>query len=876
MVMACLPPVTIAMATYKKRHPSLYLLKADSSAQLMPDQDFELQPQSAGSQPMDDITEDEENQPALRFPSSKSARKRLLILAFAIVLSWLLVGFSVWRLQSARSLLLDKQHNLHEKLPNDRSFNMTNVLNGDFSYRDVPFAFIKSGALFQAQENDGGLYLTIDDRNGIPKYVAGKLADRKFYRDLGRRTFGFKKDQYEVSSFVVTHRLDFAIMSSNMEKEYRHSSKAYYWLKDIAKSIITPITPFPDNTELQKLSYAGLSPSGNFVYFVHESNLYIQNVLTKTVRQLSSDGSDQIFNGKTDWVYEEEVLATDCAVWWAHDDSKLVWARFDDSKVLKETLPKYINEEAYDGVKSINYPKPGTPNPMFTLFSYDVMTGALHAITQPDESRILYHAQWLNSTIFLFKDSDRNSEVMSVKVHNLDTNMVSKVREIDTKTFGGWVEKGHNVQLIPSKASENRHDIGYVDIEVDDQGFPHLYYFTDVFSGAGRQLTSGSWEVTGKGVAGYDYDADVIFFHANLQNRFSQHLYSVSINENDTEGIQTLQDPSEKDAFYEFELSPSCNFGLKRYRGPMRPMTDAGDRILLLMNDQSRAIIQLTNNSEMLAAMDRFDMPIKNHKTSTLDDGTVIDYMESIPAEMSSLKKHPLLVHVYGGPGSHTVDTSFTISLEESLASSEEAIVLKIEPRGTGGRGWKYRSWAKHNLGFWEARDVLSTVKKYMDTHADLIDPERVAIWGWSYGGFVTLKTLELDGGDTFKYGVAVAPVTDWKFYNSIYTERYMGSYEDNQESYDDNAMVKDVANIAKVQRVLLMHGSADDNVHLKNTMNLLDKLNLVNANNYDFNLFPDSDHSIVFHNAGTVIYEKLFSWIKAAFAGQFENPTNF
>ncbi|CEP64075.1 Ste13p LALA0_S10e01706g [Lachancea lanzarotensis] len=865
-----------SMSTYKKRHPSLYLLKANSSFHLMPDQDFELQPQSTGLQSMDGINEDEENQPVLRFPNSKSNYRRLLLLAFAIVASWVLVGFSVWRLQNGVSFPLDRQRTPHVGQPKERSFNITNVLNGEFSYSDMPFKFIKSGALVHAQENDGGLYLTVDDKNGIPKYVARKLADGKFYQDLGRKDFEYKDNRYDVTSFVVSHRLDFAIMSSNMEKEYRHSSNAYFWLKDIAKSIITPITPFPDDAEPTKLSYARLSPSGNFIYFVHDGNLYIQNVISKTVRQLSSGGSAQVLNGKTDWVYEEEVLATDCAVWWAHDDSKLVWARFDDSKVLKESLPNYINEEAYDGVKMIHYPKPGTPNPAFTLFSYNVMTGALHAITQPDENRILYHAQWLNSTIFMFKDSDRNSEVMSMKIHNLDTNMVSKVRDIDTTAFGGWVEKGHDVQLVPTKGSEKRQDIGYVDIEVDDQGFPHLFYFPDVFSNAGRQLTSGSWEITGKGIVGYDYDADVVFFHANLQNRFSQHLYSVSINEKQTGDIQTLQDPNEKNSFYEFELSQSCRFGIKHYRGPELPMSDAGDRILLLQNDQSRAITQLTSNSEMRAALDKFDMPIKRHKTLTIDDGIDVDYMESTPAEMKSTRKHPLLVHVYGGPGSHTVDSSFTISLEESLSSSEGAIVLRIEPRGTGGRGWKYRSWAKHNLGHWEPRDVLSTVKKYIDLNADFVDPERVAIWGWSYGGFVTLKTLELDGGETFKYGVAVAPVTNWKYYNSIYTERYMGSFENNQESYNENAMVKDVASIAKVKRVLLMHGSADDNVHLKNTMDLLDKLNLANAKNYDFNLFPDSDHSIVYHNAGTIIYEKLFHWIKNAFAGQFDDLKTF
>ncbi|SCU93579.1 LAME_0F04302g1_1 [Lachancea meyersii CBS 8951] len=860
------------MATYKKRRPSLYLLKSNSSAHFMMAQGFELQAQSEGSRSFEDLNRDEENQPTSKLPSFKYIHRRLLLFSVAIFMSWILVGLSVWRFQNSQFLLANQDRNTQYQKPRDRSFNMATILNGEFSYHDAPFAFIKSGALFQAPENDAGLYLSIDDSNGIPKYVAKKLADRRFYQDLSGKSFEYRKQTYEIARFTVSHRLDYAVMASNLEKQYRHSSQAQYWLKDIAKNIITPITPFPDDPEHPKLSYARLSPSGNFVYFVYNSDLYIQNVVNKAVRQLSFDGSEQVLNGKPDWVYEEEVLATDCAVWWAHDDSKLVWARFDDSKVFKEPVPTYTNDNPYDDVQYVDYPKPGTPNPEVSLFTYDVNTGALHAITQPDEeTRILYHAQWLDASKFMFKNSDRASKSLSVKIHDLDSNMVTTVREIDASSFSGWIEKVQNVQVIPSKPSADRPEIGYVDVGVDEKGFPHLFYFSSVFSDAGRQLTSGDWEVTGAGIVGYDYDTDAVYFQANLQNRFSQHLYSVHISESSDKEIQTLQDPNEKNAIYEFDLSLSCRFGVKRYRGPDLPMSDAGDLGSLLQNDESRAVTQLTSNSGLIAAVDKFDMPLKNQKALTLDDGVEIDYMEVLPIDVKSTKKHPLLVHVYGGPGSHTADSSFAVSLGESLASSEGAVVLKIEPRGTGGRGWSYRSWSKGKLGFWEPRDVLNTVKKYMAMNADLIDPERVAIWGWSYGGYVTLKTLELDGGQTFKYGVAVAPVTNWKYYNSIYTERYMGDYEENKENYDQYALIKDVKSISKVQRLLLMHGSADDNVHLKNTMNLLDQMNLNNVQNYDVTVFPDSEHSIMYHNAGNVIYEKMFLWLKNAFEGKLD-----
>ncbi|SCU82757.1 LADA_0C07756g1_1 [Lachancea dasiensis] len=868
------------MATYKKRIPSLYLLKSNSSAQFMPAQDFELIPQSEEPLPNGEWDSNAQQHASqrtlspLRYINFSIKPKKAFVIPLSVVLSWLLVGFTVWQYQERTSRLATSPVNGPNSgiTHSGRDFDISSVLDGEFSFSDDPFSFIKPGSLYQSQDNDAGLYLTIDDSNGIPKYVARKLADGNFYEDLGRKEFTYHQHEYNVAHFEVSHRLDFAIMSSDLEREYRHSSKGFYWLKDIKKSIITPISPFPGEDALYKLSYARFSPSRNFLYFVFENDLFIQNVASKVVQRITTNGSDHISNGKPDWVYEEEVLASDQAVWWAHDDSKLVWAQFDDSKVQQETLPLYINNELYDGSQTINYPKPGTPNPEYSLWSYNLMTGALHTVPKGEEKeRILYHAQWIDSNNFMFKDTDRGSQVMDVKVFDLSTYMVSTVRTINATRYGGWIERTHDVQVIPIKESLNRNEVGYVDVQVDDNGFPHLFYFPNLYSDLSHQLTSGQWEVTGKGIIGYDYDAETILFLANLQNRFSQHLFFVSVNTSPSQEVHAPQDPNEKEAFYDFELSLSCRFGVKRYLGPNAPISDAGDLILLLQNDESRAITQLTDNTDMLTSLEKYDIPSTNRRSMKLDDGVDIDYMEILPADTHSVAKRPLLVHVYGGPGSHTVDSRFSISLDESLASSEGAVVLKIEPRGTGGRGWEYRRWAKGKLGYWEPRDILSVTKNYMKRHAEYIDTDRVAIWGWSYGGFVTLKTLELDGGSIFKYGVAVAPVTDWRYYNSIYTERYMGSLETNEVSYEENALINDIGNLAKAQRFLLMHGSADDNVHLKNTMHLLDQLNINGVQDYDLSIFPDSEHSIMFHNAGNIVYHRLSSWLRNAFSGRFD-----
>ena len=336
---------------------------------------------------------------------------------------------------------------------------------------------------------------------------------------------------------------------------------------------------------------------------------------SQTVIRLTSDGSENIFNGKPDWVYEEEVLASDQAVWWAPDDSKFIFARFDDSEVQTERLPTYINDEVYDTFEDVHYPKPGTPNPRFQLFSYVVNQGVLAALPQEDDTagRILYSVQWLEADHFMVKETDRSSQIMSVKMYDLKSNMGSTVRTTNATRWSGWIEKVQNAQVIPPKESQGRNDVGYVDIEVDDIGFPHIFYFPSVMSKTGVQLTAGPWEVTGLGIVGYDYDTDVVMFLANKMGRFSQHLFSVSVSDQPDGAIHALQNPDEPDAYYEFDLSLSCRFGVKRYLGPNAPISDAGTLTSLLQNDESRAILQLTSQKSLLDALDKYSTVSYTH-----------------------------------------------------------------------------------------------------------------------------------------------------------------------------------------------------------------------------------------------------------------------
>jgi len=213
------------------------------------------------------------------------------------------------------------------------------------------------------------------------------------------------------------------------------------------------------------------------------------------------------------------------------------------------------------------------------------------------------------------------------------------------------------------------------------------------------------------------------------------------------------------------------------------------------------------------------------------------------------------------------VKKTFAVDFQAYIAANLGYIVVTVDGRGTGFIGREARCIVRGNIGYWEAHDQIETAKMWASNK--YVDASRIAIWGWSYGGFMTLKTLEQDAGETFSYGMAVAPVTDWRFYDSIYTERYMHTPQTNPGGYD-NSSISNVTALSQSVRFLVMHGVADDNVHMQSTLTLLDKLDVAGVENYDVHVFPDSNHGIYFHNANRIVYDKLNNWLINAFNGEW------
>lgn len=868
--------------SHKRKNSHLFLQRKNSSSGDMsielnnftlPDnQDVERQP----------LPRNPETPPRWEFRNRRVPKFTLLVIAVSIALSCLLVipmyRGNVGDTDKSKSIVhkdgQSKSHNV---------FTIENVLNGDFLSHDTMFRFVRPPGLIKHQDSDPGLYLTTSEGDSETKtrFAARQLYDPDFDHDLGSNQFTYEGVQYTAQNVAVTYRLDKMIMGTELGPEYRHSSKGYYFIRDVQMGTVKPVTPLSTG-ELVKVSYVHFSPNYNFIYFVYNNDLFIQNVYANGApKRITTDGSANVSNGKPDWVYEEEILASEKAVWWSPDDTKLIFAKFNDTAVDSYPLPKFTTNERYPPVTEVKYPRPGTANPEVELYLFDLTQGVLYMLNKltltDDEPEIvdtiLYDADWLDTDAFMFKVTDRTSKRMSIKIYNTRLKSLKTVRSIDSGAYNGWIEKAKKVLPIPPNDAKGRKDSGYVDIQTDATGFNHLFYFESSSSSEGTQITRGEWEITGDGIVGYEYETDTIYFTANEVGSMSQHLYGVSLDPAKETHLQILQEADSQD-FYEFQLSSSGRYSLMKMLGPEEPCVAAGllaDVLNYKKLDKDNVLL-VTDNRALRESLKKHAAPLKSYKTVVTEDGVPLDYVEIKPANMDPNRKYPVLVSVYGGPGSRTFTRKFNVFFEEAVASGLDAVVLQIEPRGAAGKGWKHKSMVKDKIGHWEARDITHVTKSFIQHNEANIDKRRVAIFGWSYGGYTSLKTAEFDQGNTFEYVMAVAPVTNWTLYNSFYTERYMDQPLENVIGYNDIAVVKDLSAFKKLQRFLLMHGTADDNVHIQNTYQFVDKLNLQGAENYDMLVFPDSDHSIRHHNAQKVVFERLYTWLKDAFSGRFES----
>lgn len=611
-----------------------------------------------------------------------------------------------------------------------------------------------------------------------------------------------------------------------------------------------------------RLQIASWAPTSDAVVFTRDNNMFVRKLTDTVVLQITFDGGPELFYGVPDWVYEEEVFSGASATWWSGDGKYVAFLRTDESRVPTYPVQYFFSrpsgeqpkpgEENYPEVRHIKYSKAGAPMAVVTLQFYDVVENELFTVPIeddfPDDDRLITEVLWAGSSgKVLIRETNRESYISKAVVIDASKRSGKTVRETDIDAIdGGWFEVSETTAYVPADPENGRPHEGYVDTVIHD-GYDHLAYFTPFDNPEPIMLTSGKWEVV-KAPSAIDLQNNLVYFISTQKSSIERHIYSVKL---DGSSLTPVTDVS-KTGYYSASFSKKGGYTLLSYQGPGIP----SQKVISTPSNSQKTEIILEENKALNELATKSELPIERYQTITVD-GYELNLVERRPPHFDEKKKYPVLFYLYNGPGFQLVDRKFSVDFQSFVASSLGYIVVTLDGRGTGYRGRATRTIVSGNLGYWEAHDQIAAAKMWAGK--SYVDEERMAIWGWSYGGFMTLKTLEQDAGHTFKYGMAVAPVTDWRYYDSIYTERYMRTPQHNLEGYE-NSTVTNVTALSQNVRFLVMHGIADDNVHMQHTLSLLDRLDLGNVQNYDVHVFPDSDHSIYFHNANRVVYESKCS----------------
>lgn len=740
---------------------------------------------------------------------------------------------------------------------------------------------------------EGDIYLTKTDT----QYVINKITDDSYEKVLyGNLSFTHNENTFKILDLVASPDLKFALIATNRKKIWRHSSTNLLWLLDVGSQLISPLFSSDNDDQneddsMQSLCYfAKWSPDSTKLAVVkYDQNIYVKDIISGEVTQVTTDGNPNIFNGKPDWVYEEEVFENDFALWWNPTSEHIAFLKFNDTNVKTFPIDYFVQDQkkfpvghysSYPKETSIKYPKAGFENPKLSVHVFDLFKRkTTDLFNNFDDQQFLDYlvteVLWMgNSKIFL-RTTNRVSNILKIVIADNDSLKydIVRIEETDGKS---WFELVHDTVYIPKNGTIRLED-GYIDI-LNIDNYNHLAYFEPIHSKTPKKiLTSGDYEVV-DGVQAVDFETNQVFFTSTKHSSIDRHLYTVDLQSGK---ISSLVDDS-KNGYYTSSFSKDCRNILISYLGPDVPYQkivsiDANSTNENLVNIFERSEKFLSKNDKLRAVMKNFNLPSITYSEVELDDGSFANMREFKPFGFDETKKYPLFVYVYQGPNSQLINSQFSISMLSVISLQLNAVVVTVDGRGTGFKGKEFRSVVYRNLSHIETYDQINTFKKYIEEHS-FIDPERTLIYGHSYGGYMTLKVLENDVEKVFKYGISGAPVTDWKLYDSIYTERYMGLPQENP-NYEKGKVggSGSIANFEKTKRFLLIHGSGDDNVHVQNMYQLLDFFNLNNLENkYDLMIFPDSNHGISHHNGSYIMYNKILWWAKMAFSGMFDGFDQF
>ncbi|MDL2227652.1 S9 family peptidase [Bacteroidales bacterium OttesenSCG-928-K03] len=677
--------------------------------------------------------------------------------------------------------------------------------------------------------NDGKHYTTLEKGEYIVKhsYATGKIIDTLYNISMSQieglyiQSYEFSKDEKKI------------LIMTDMESIYRRSFTADYYVADLTNNTIKQLS------ENGRQQLGTFSPDGKKIAFVRENNLFIVDSETFVETQITFDGQfNHIINGAPDWVYEEE-FGFNKAFDWSPDSKKIAYMRFDESNVkmfnmtmFRGSIPAYEEYALYPHNSTFKYPKAGEDNSIVEVYIYDVASNQKVKVDVGEETdQYIPRIRWTN-----------NKNKLSVFRVNRLQNKFEILFADATTGKSDVVYTEENKYYI----SESVYDqVDFIDDEniiltSECNGYMHIYKY-NLKTKVLQQITAGEWDI--EEYIGYDAASKTVYYTSYEGTPIRSNLYSIRI-----DGKKRSRLTKGDGTNY-----PIFSTGFKYF---INYFSNSTTPYYITLHEASGKLIRvLEDNKEYLAKVGEYKYNTKEFFKFTTTNGDELNGYMIKPVNFDERKQYPVLMTQYSGPGSRSAVDSWSFDWYNYL-SQEGYLIVCVDPRGTGGRGEEFKKCTYLQLGKYESDDQIEAAK-YLTT-LSYVDEDNISIWGWSYGGFMVALCLE-KGDGIFKAGVSIAPVTNWRYYDNIYTERFMRTPQENPSGYDDNSPITHAKDLQG--HLLLIHGTADDNVHVQNAVEYAEML--VQANKqFDYMLYTNRNHGIRGGNTSLHLFTKVVNFL--------------
>ncbi len=637
----------------------------------------------------------------------------------------------------------------------------------------------------------------------------------------------FKSKDFDIkriSNYKFSEDENLILLATESKSIYRYSREAIYYVYNVHNNKIKKL-------HNKKVRYPSFSPDGKKIAFIFENNLFIKNITNGNLNQITNDGKENyIINGASDWVYEEEFKLVKGFAW-SGNSKTIAYYKFDESHVRKFSMDLFKNK-LYPQQEEFKYPKAGEKNSTVNIYFYNTDDKINKLIFTEKDYEYIPRIKWTEDpNVLSLTGLNRHQNKLDFILANYSDG-TNKVLFSEEDKY--YIDINDNLTFLPNN---------YFIWTSEKDGYNHIYL--KGLDGSEEQLTNGAWEVTS--FDGLDSDNMQIFYRSTEEGSINRTLYVLDLETGKRKKL------SKDIGTNSVKFSKGLKYYINSYSNanipPVYSLHKSDGKELKILEDNKD--FQTTISEYNITAKEFFKIPIGDYELNSW----IIK-----PPNFDKNKEYPLFMFLYGGPGSQKVLNQFESGnyFWHQMLAQQGYIVACVDNRGTGGKGSEFKKMTYKELGKYELIDQIEAAKYF--GKLNYIDSKRIGIQGWSYGGYMSSLAIT-KGSDFFKLAIAVAPVTNWRYYDNIYTERYMQTPQENASGYDENSPINFVDKLTG--KYLLIHGSADDNVHVQNTYEMTSAL--VKANKqFDLFIYPDKNHGIYGGNTRLHLYKKMTDFIKS------------